>query len=923
MERSPHRRSNRARLVSAVLLDVSRVVIAWALVTSVLSAQSTFSTAGGRAQSASYSSVDSLGEAFEGGTVTTPQIFVRQGFVGQLAEPRSLTVSSQPNFVNEGETTQLSAVATLDDDSLVRLTPTEPQWSVREGPLTGVSPSGVVSAGPVFINTPATVRALWQGISGDLTLTVRDTSVIPPGPNEPPPGFTAQDFTADSAGLYQGILRDSSGHVLGAILNLALKSTGSFTAKVVLNGVTHSLTGSLQANGSFSGMIPRAGNVALMVSLQIGRTTAGGLTLSSSVTADGTTGTGFIAQAPYSLAQPAPVALVKSYTFLIPRVITGDPARPEGDGYGSAKVSASGIITAAGKTGDGVAFTTSGLLSADQQWHMFQTLYQNQGQIAGVLTFRDVAGVSDLDGPLRWIKNPRPTNASYPLGFALAPNLIGSVYTPPVARQRALSSLMDQFYNARFVLAGLGIPNGGFSKTVHWLNTNQITYSGPETLTATATSSSGILTGTYRDAQTRLTVGFAGAVFQKQQLVGGNYLLANMAGLIAFEPGINFGYPGSELAGVLPRIATPDTSARTPLTASVLFSDLAAGTYGGLLKRGTEITGGLESMVVTKTGALSGTVIVLGRRHAFRGTMGSNGQATLLIARAGLPSIVSTLQLVRVEGTLDGWQLTGSFIADGLTHTLEAALYPNFSIVSPAPQAGRYTLALRAPDDVDTSLQPGGDGYASLTVAVTGNCTGTWVLADGTLVTLGGRVSRASEWFVHRSLYGSNGGYLAGKMTFRDVVGKSDLDGSLRWVKPAAVPRTTTYPAGFDTTRTGLGCRYLAPLSGQRAFGSLTPSLYNAWLRFAGPDMSTLPSLELTSLDRVVTWSAANQILYYGPDKITLYFTPSTGLLTGTCTDVSKGVSFSLGGALLQKQGLLTGRYVANGKSGLLTLHPR
>ncbi|GEP43741.1 hypothetical protein [Brevifollis gellanilyticus] len=886
-------------------------------------AQSAFPSASGRAGSATYSDVGTLGDAFDTRTTTGPQITARQGFAGQLYEPKTLSLSANSASVVEGAATQLSATATMDDETLVRLGNAEPAWTVREGPMAGISTSGLATAGDVFINSPAKVRGAWQGAIGELTVIVLDTSVVPPGPVEPGMGFTAQAFSPAAKGTYQGILRDINGRSLGAIQSFTVTETGKFSAKVIFNGVTYPLSGTLLPNGSFTGSILRTGNTALSVTLQLGITTSGALTLVGTITGDGTTGTGSIAQAPFGNANPAPAGLVKSYTFLIPRTITGTPTVPEGEGFGSAKVSASGVITASGKTGDGVAFTSGGFLTADNQWHFFQPLYSSQGQIAGVLTFRDVAAVSDLDGPLSWIKNPKPANASYPLGFNLTPSFIGAIYTPPATGQRALSSLADQHYNARVTVAGLPIPNGGFAKTVNWLNTNAISYFGPETLSASLAASTGILTGSYRDPMTRLSVSFGGAVLQKQQIAGGNFLLANKAGDLVIEPGTNFGYPGSDPAGALPRITVPSVLPTALQVSTSLFSGLAAGSYGGLLKRGADMTGGLENVVIAQTGALSGTVIILGKRYAFKGTMGSDGKSTIVISRTGLPNITGELQLMRVDFTADHWQISGTFTADGLTHTVEASHYPTYVAVAPAAQAGRYTLAVRAPDAVDTAQQPGGDGYANLTVSAMGDCTGTLTLADGTRVTFGGRVSRSAEWFVHRSLYGTSGGYLVGKLTFRDVGAVSDLDGSLRWVKPVAVAGTTSYPGGFDSTRTLVGSRYTPPVTGQRAFAALTNSLYNGWVRLSGPDMSTLPLLDLTAVDRTLTWTVANQLLYYGPDKLTLSFSASTGLVTGTYVDSARKVNLSLGGALLQKQGLVTGRYAAGARTGLMVLQPR
>ncbi len=881
----------------------------------------TANAAGGRATSANYSDDGSLGDVVGVSATASPVLAMKHGFIGQLYETQSLAIAASPAAVIEGQTTLLSAVATMDDGSQINLGNSDALWSVLDGPLTGISSSGVATADSVFINAPASVLGTWNGSNGNLTLTVLNTNVVPPGDTVSDPVFTPQSFATSQVGLYQGLLKDIGGNVVGALTGFKLLSTRAFTGKVVLNGVTYSLSGSFLADGSFSGSILRTGKTALAVTLRLGSTAGGGLTLQGTVSGDGTVGTGFIAQAPYTLLNPAPTALVRSYTFLVPAPATGDATKPEGEGYGSAKVSTLGVITTAGKTGDGVAFTHTGYLTADKQWHLFQSLYTGKGQLAGVLSFRDVPGVSDLDGHVRWVKNPNLLNKSYPAGFNLAPGLVGALYTPPLAAQRVLTQLANQHYNARLTLAGTGLANGGIAKTLSWLSTNALAYYGPEKLAATMAASTGILTGSYYDPAIKLTVPFAGAVLQKQGLAGGNFLVSNKAGYLLIEPGTSFPYPGSEGAGALARLSLPASPATAPILSPANFSTTAAGSFGGILNNGLDISGGLESVVVTSTGALSGSVVIEGKRYAFKGTLASDGVAAVVILRTGLPSIVGDLHLALANGTADGFQLTGTFNADGTSHAIDAQRFPVFTKLLPAPQTGKYTLAMRAPDGVDTALTPGGDGFASLTMSYLGAATGTLTLADGTTTTFANRVSRNGEWSLHRSLYTT--GYLAGKLTFRDVAGISDLDGQWRWVKPNAVPKTTTYPAGFNVTRGVIGSLYTPPLVNNRALATLPNTNFNAWLRLSGPDMSTLAALTLLSVDRAATWNTANKILYYGPDKATITFTPTTGLTTGSYIDTANGVSLTFGGALLQKQGLLTGRYTASGQSGLFSIAPR
>ena len=96
----------------------------------------------------------------------------------------------------------------------------------------------------------------------------------------------------------------------------------------------------------------------------------------------------------------------------------------------------------------------------------------------------------------------------------------------------------------------------------------------------------------------------------------------------------------------------------------------------------------------------------------------------------------------------------------------------------------------------------------------------------------------------------------------------------------------------------------------------LAEGYHNLWLRWSGPDLSTLPELDLPEIDRVATWTAANTSLHYGPDTSRLSFNTTTGRLTGTWRDPTRGVSVSYGGVLLQRQSLVTGSYTVPGPSG-------
>ena len=123
------------------------------------------------------------------------------------------------------------------------------------------------------------------------------------------------------------------------------------------------------------------------------------------------------------------------------------------------------------------------------------------------------------------------------------------------------------------------------------------------------------------------------------------------------------------------------------------------------------------------------------------------------------------------------------------------------------------------------------------------------------------------------------------------------------------------YPGPLDLTRPMIGSRYTRPPTFTNAFAELWSVDHNAWLLFDS----------MLDRQRVVTWDNRNRIRYYGPDLLRIVFNSRTGLITGTHRDNSAGdlMTIPFGGALLQKQGLVSGFYIDEGLSGLLTIEPR
>ena len=133
---------------------------------------------GQRATSANYTMDGSVGGIASISTVASPPETVAGGYIGQLTEVASLTVTGTPAWVNEGATSQLSGMATLDDATVVALAGADVNWSSSgvPYPLSGIDASGVATAASVYQNTPATVTGYYLGVTSNATVQVLDSN---------------------------------------------------------------------------------------------------------------------------------------------------------------------------------------------------------------------------------------------------------------------------------------------------------------------------------------------------------------------------------------------------------------------------------------------------------------------------------------------------------------------------------------------------------------------------------------------------------------------------------------------------------------------------------------------------------------------------------------------------------------------------
>jgi hypothetical protein len=246
-----------------------------------------------------------------------------------------------------------------------------------------------------------------------------------------------------------------------------------------------------------------------------------------------------------------------------------------------------------------------------------------------------------------------------------------------------------------------------------------------------------------------------------------------------------------------------------------------------------------------------------------------------------------------------GADLEGGLTNAGWTAELGAnrAIY---SSANHAPQAGKkYTLIL--PASANSSTQPGGNGFGSVTVSASGSVTFAGTLGDGTKVTPSATESGQGQWPFYISLYSGNG-MILGWLTFTNEPDR-DIDGTLYWFKPSK-PVTALYPAGFTNQMEVVGSEY----SYTKDVPVLDLTNGYVWLEDGGLTQSISNQFALSS-NNIVT----------GSNKLKMTLTTTTGLFQGATTNATgKSVSFS--GAVLQKQNIGYGQFLNAPQSGSVTV---
>jgi hypothetical protein len=226
--------------------------------------------------------------------------------------------------------------------------------------------------------------------------------------------------------------------------------------------------------------------------------------------------------------------------MVIPAKDDAPAGEPAGDGVASLTVRIDGKIRCFIALGDGSNVVRKGRVTPGYRWQFHFPTYQQLwagGHLSGRMTFREVAGISDFDGPVYWKRAANPSASFYPRGFAVSRQAVGSKYLVPSAASSALPGLAAGGNNVQLVL-GAGVGNAPSVPVL-------LSWSAADTIAPNLTvprvnlkvnRKTGMIRGTYLDPSSRSLVDVDAAIFQKQSRCAGRFKGYGVTGYVSILP---------------------------------------------------------------------------------------------------------------------------------------------------------------------------------------------------------------------------------------------------------------------------------------------------------------------------------------------------------------------------------------------------
>ncbi len=317
------------------------------------------------------------------------------------------------------------------------------------------------------------------------------------------------------AGRYGGVLETGGNFTDSGALRIALTPGGQFTGLLTVAGKHFGFRGAIDSQQVAHIRIPRPGQPELAL-----RLAWDGEALGGTLTAGAQTFTLATKRSPWTGEHAAPQA--SRYTVALDLPYSAPPSEaPPGSGFATMMVSPLGTVSVAGRLADGVPFTAGSIVGADGAFPLIAAAGSGREALAGRVTFRNVAAVSDCDGELAWQRKSRGGAAPYAAGFYHDVRLTGSRFAAPAAGSRVLA--LDEAGRANIHLSDGGLPQSPLDVPITLTAANRATFP-PPLRSMSIDLKTGIFAGTFTHPGDGRVRALRGVFLQKQNRASGFFL---------------------------------------------------------------------------------------------------------------------------------------------------------------------------------------------------------------------------------------------------------------------------------------------------------------------------------------------------------------------------------------------------------------
>lgn len=328
---------------------------------------------------------------------------------------------------------------------------------------------------PAGFSINALTGVITGAASGPVSANVKVTGANPYGSVTSSVSLIIRGLPGNMVGSYVGtVARHALNAQHGGRLDLAASSAGALTGKLVIDGLSHSVTGRLVASvnettgevsptASATIDIPRKGLPALRLVVTLDSANDALTGTLGELPAGGGAPTTTAALTGWRAASIVSERIGRHHIALAPPVTSTDATlAPQGYGTVVLTVTNTGTTTAVTTLADGTVFTSSGLMGPNQAI-LHGSLYKRRGTVLGVLRIAADADHTISIGAgerLDWVRDDLGVNSterSYKRGFDLRLTVVaGARYVTPAANTVPLA-LSDAADNARLRLTSGGL----------------------------------------------------------------------------------------------------------------------------------------------------------------------------------------------------------------------------------------------------------------------------------------------------------------------------------------------------------------------------------------------------------------------------------------------------------------------------------